>query len=86
MGQTCLRASLIACVIALAATVSSVHAATPPCPDPGAICNIQCYNSPVLHCLARMLGHRKRHRGLQSRSLRSGATLPRTPLIDSFPS
>jgi hypothetical protein len=35
---------------------------------------------PLLHCLARMLGHRKRHRGLQSRSLWSGATLPRTPL------
>jgi hypothetical protein len=46
MGQSCLRASLITCVIALAATVSSVHAATAPCPDPGAICNIQCYNSP----------------------------------------
>jgi hypothetical protein len=46
MGQTCLRVSLMAAGIALATTVSSVNAATAPCPDPGAICNIQCYNAP----------------------------------------
>jgi hypothetical protein len=37
---------------------------------------------PLLQHLAGMLGDGKRHRGLQSRPLRSGATLPRTPLIE----
>jgi hypothetical protein len=37
--------------VALATTVSSVNAATAPCPDPGAICNIQCYNAP--YCTVR---------------------------------
>src|SRR5580704_3525491 len=39
---------------------------------------------PLLQHLAGMLGHGKRHRGLQSRPLRSGATLPavgRTPWL-----
>jgi hypothetical protein len=39
---------------------------------------------PLLQHLARMLGNGKRHRGLQSRPLRSGATLPsmeRTPSL-----
>jgi hypothetical protein len=30
----------------LASAAASVRAASAPCPDPGAICNIQCYNSP----------------------------------------
>jgi hypothetical protein len=44
---------------------------------------------PLLQHLAGMLGHGKRHRGLQSRPLRSGATLPavgRTPWLTAFES
>jgi hypothetical protein len=46
MGQTSLRASLVTVGIALGTALSNVHAATMPCPDPGATCNIQCYNVP----------------------------------------
>ena len=46
MRQKCLKALLALAGMTLASAASSVHAASAPCPDPGAICNIQCYNSP----------------------------------------
>jgi hypothetical protein len=44
MGQTALRALLIAAGIGLGAGATTAHAASP-CPDPGAVCNIQCYDA-----------------------------------------
>jgi hypothetical protein len=38
-ARNCLKALL-------ASAAAGVRAASAPCPDPGAICNIQCYNSP----------------------------------------
>jgi hypothetical protein len=46
MRQKCLKASLALAGMTLVSAAASVHAASAPCPDPGAICNIQCYNSP----------------------------------------
>ena len=39
-----LRAFLL--FAALGATVAPTHAASAPCPDPGAVCNVQCYDYP----------------------------------------
>jgi hypothetical protein len=68
------------------ARAESGSAAEPPPAVPRGRGNMQypVLQFPLLHCLARMLGHGKRHRGLQSRSLRSGPTLPaigRTPWL-----
>jgi hypothetical protein len=46
MRQRYRKALLALAGMTLASAAASVHAATAPCPDPGAICNIQCYNSP----------------------------------------
>jgi hypothetical protein len=45
MGQTTLGALLTAMTIGLAASTTTAHAATSPCPDPGAVCSIQCYDA-----------------------------------------
>jgi hypothetical protein len=45
MGQMSLRALVIAAGIGLAASATTAHAAEPACPDPSAVCNIQCYDS-----------------------------------------
>jgi hypothetical protein len=45
MGQMSLRVLLIAACIGLGASVTTAHAAASPCPDPGAVCNIQCYDA-----------------------------------------
>jgi hypothetical protein len=44
MGQTALGALLTAITIGLAASTTTAHAASP-CPDPGAVCSIQCYDA-----------------------------------------
>jgi hypothetical protein len=45
MGQTTLRALLTAVALALVASATTAHAASSPCPDPGAVCSIQCYDA-----------------------------------------
>ena len=44
MGQTTLRALLIALAFGSGASTTA-HAAASPCPDPGAPCSIQCYDA-----------------------------------------
>jgi hypothetical protein len=44
MGHTTLRAFLVFAAIGFAASTTA-HAATSPCPDPGAPCSIQCYDA-----------------------------------------
>jgi hypothetical protein len=46
MQQKCLKVSLVSAGMTLASAFGSVHAANAPCPDPAAICSIQCYTSP----------------------------------------
>jgi hypothetical protein len=43
MRQASLRALLIA--VGLGASATAAHAAASPCPDPGAVCSIQCYDA-----------------------------------------
>jgi hypothetical protein len=43
MRQASLRALLMA--VGLGASATAAHAAGSPCPDPGAVCNVQCYDA-----------------------------------------
>ena len=44
MGQKTARALLIAIAIGSSASATTAHAASP-CPDPGTVCSIQCYDA-----------------------------------------
>ena len=45
MGQMSLRALLIAAGVGWGAGATTAHAAASACPDPGAVCNVQCYDA-----------------------------------------
>jgi hypothetical protein len=45
MGQKTARALLIAVGIASSASATTTYAAASPCPDPGTVCSIQCYDA-----------------------------------------
>ncbi len=45
MGQKTAWALLIALGIASTVNATTAHAATSPCPDPGTVCSIQCYDA-----------------------------------------
>jgi hypothetical protein len=45
MRRTTLRALLTIAGIGLGASATTARAAASPCPDPGAVCNVQCYGT-----------------------------------------